>query len=348
MNPRILLVGNFLSGGGAAPSVSEALRDQLRAAGWPVIATSTRPGRLARVGEMAWTVWRERHRFDAANIEVYSGAAFAWAELIARLLRRLGKPFILTLHGGNLPAFARRHPARVRRLLASAAAVTAPSRYLLETMRGYRADLRLLPNPLDIRVYRFQPRERAAPRLIWLRAFHAIYNPQLAPRVVAALAPEFPALHLTMIGPDKGDGSASETRRLAGSLGVAAHIAFPGAIPKTDVPDWLERADIFLNTTNVDNTPVSVLEAMACGLCVVSSNAGGLPYLLDDGNDSLLVPPDDAAAMAEAIRRLLHDGDLAARLSQQARRKAETFDWTAILPQWESLLREVAGHTPVR
>jgi glycosyltransferase involved in cell wall biosynthesis len=103
----------------------------------------------------------------------------------------------------------------------------------------------------------------------------------------------------------------------------------------------MSRGDIFLNTTNVDNTPISVLEAMACGLCVVSTNVGGIPYLLEHEHDALLVPPDDPAAVATAVRRLLTEPDLAEQLSRNARQKAEKFDWSIILPQWEALLISV-------
>jgi glycosyltransferase involved in cell wall biosynthesis len=104
----------------------------------------------------------------------------------------------------------------------------------------------------------------------------------------------------------------------------------------------MNRGDIFLNTTNVDNTPISVIEAMACGLCVVSTNVGGLPYLLENEEDALLVAPGDPEAMATAVRRLLTDAELAERLSRNARRKAEQFDWSVILPRWQALLRLAA------
>ena len=114
-----------------------------------------------------------------------------------------------------------------------------------------------------------------------------------------------------------------------------------GGIPNTEVPRWLNRGEIFLNTTNVDNTPVSVIEAMACGLPIVSTNVGGLPYLLQDGEDALLVPPNDVEAMRAAVHRVLTEPGLAKRLSRNARRKAETFDWANILPMWRELLGKI-------
>lgn len=340
INPPTLLIGNFLSSSTGVRSVCEDMAAQLSAARWPIITASDKPGKLARVSEMLNTAWRRRNEYEVAHVEVYSGAAFIWAELVCQSLQLIGKPFVLTLHGGNLPSFGKRWPGRVQRLLTAAAAVTTPSPFLLGQMKHYRDDMRLLPNPINLPAYEFKQRNQVSPSLVWLRAFHEIYNPGLAPRALARLSDEFPDLHLTMIGPDKGDGSQQKTERMASELGVAARIKLPGAIAKRDVPTWLNRGDIFLNTTNIDNTPVSVIEAMACGLSVVSTNVGGIPYLLEHERDALLVPPDDPAAMAAAVRRILTDPELTATMSRNARRKAERFGWEAILPQWENLLRD--------
>src|SRR5207249_4816523 len=87
-----------------------------------------------------------------------------------------------------------------------------------------------------------------------------------------------------------------------------------------------------------DNAPVSVLEAMACGLPVVSTNVGGMPYLLEGGRTGLLTPPGNVEAMANAVIRLLREPELALRLARNARERAEEFDWAFVLPRWESLL----------
>ncbi|MGQ9525961.1 MAG: glycosyltransferase family 4 protein [Armatimonadota bacterium] len=338
-----VLIGNHLSGAGLTRNVCEELADRLEARGWHVIRTSTKRNRLARLADIVATVIRKRAEYAAAQVDVFSGPAFLWAEAACFALRRVHKPYVLTLHGGNLPCWSRRRPARVRRLLSGAKAVTTPSQYLLEHMRQYRGDLILLPNALDISAYQFRPRTATQPKLMWLRSFHEMYNPSLAAKVLALLVDEFPDVKLTMVGPDKGDGSLQKLCRTAEELGVGERIHTPGGIPKRDVPAWLNQGDVFLNTTNVDNTPVSVIEAMACGLCVVSTNVGGIPYLLEDGVDALLVPPDDAEAMAQAVRRVLTDPGLAERLSRSGRTKVEAFDWSAVLPRWETLLTEVAG-----
>jgi glycosyltransferase involved in cell wall biosynthesis len=342
--PGVLIVGNFQSTWDRNPGVCEELAARLVSSGWSVVTTSARLGRLARLLDMVRTTWGQRYRYDVAHVDVFSGPAFFWAEAVCWTLRLARKPYILTLRGGDLPTFARCWPKRVRYLLNSAAEVTTPSPYLVEHMHPFYANLRLLANPLDLSAYGFRQRDRPRPRLVWLRAFHATYNPLLAVQVMGLLALDFPDIHLTMIGPDKGDGSLRRLQQECAELGVSDSIALLGRIPKVKVPECINKGDIFLNTTNVDNTPISVLEAMACGLCVISTNVGGIPYLLEHEYDAILVPPNDPDAMAAAVRRVLTEPGLAKRLSINARQKAEQFDWSAFLPQWTALVHNPLLH----
>lgn len=340
--PPTLIVSNFLSRTLGNRAVCEDLAENLRRRGWPVLTTSARAVRVARVGEMVSTAIAARRRYQVAQVDVFSGAAFLWAEAACVALRLARRPFVLSLHGGNLPAFAGQYPNRVAKLLQSARAVTAPSPHLRDSLRPFRRDIALLPNALDLSAFRFRLRRRAKPRLMWLRAFHCKYNPGLAVRVLASLTDEFPDVTLTMIGPDRGDGSLGETRRLATQLGVEDRLTLPGAVSRPQLARQLANGDIFLNTTAYESFGVSVMEAAALGLCVVSTNVGALPSIWTDSRDALLVPPNDAAAMAGAVRRILVDPSLAAGLSRRGRQRAERCDRSLVMPRWETLLRSIA------
>ncbi len=123
-------------------------------------------------------------------------------------------------------------------------------------------------------------------------------------------------------------------------------IEFTGKVHKDAVPAVLDRADIFINTTTVDNLPTSVLEAFACGLCVVSTNVGGIPFLVKHGMDGFLVPPGDPDAMAAAVIRILKEPGLAGKLSTNGRRKAGEFDWGAVLPRWKGSFESLTETGP--
>lgn len=338
--PRLLFIGAYVPAPVANQGIGQVLAQRMAMGGWPTRIVSRHRSRYRRVVDILVTTWRTRSAFEIALVDVYSGAALRWAEAVCRLLGWMRKPYVLTLHGGDLPALARRSPRRLRRLLAGARAVVAPSTYLASSVRALRPDVRVHPNAIDLEAYPFRLRGRAAPRLVWVRAFHKVYNPTLALRVAARVARHDWTTSLTMVGPDK-DGSAGRIRTQAKALGLEQLVALPGGVAKHDVPRFLSAADIFLNTANVDNTPVSVIEAMACGLCVVSTAVGGIPHLLENEVDALLVPPNDAEAMAHAVHRILSEPGLASRLSANARHKAEHFGWKRVLPLWSDLIAGV-------
>jgi glycosyltransferase involved in cell wall biosynthesis len=343
--PRtVFLLGNYLSGKGFSRGFIEELADHLTAIGWDCIRASDIVWKPARLADMMQTSLRTMRRVSVVHIPIYSGAAFIWAAIGANLAMGAGTPLVVSLHGGNLPRFSKRWPKAVRQVLGIPTKVVAPSRYLQAAMRPVREDIELLPNPIDLDRYAYHERNPVTPRLIWLRAFHAIYNPTLAPRMLAVLRQRHPDVRLIMIGSDKGDGTRQATERLAHELGVANHIEFQNVIPKVEVPLWLQKGDIFINTADIDNTPVSVLEAMACGLSVVTTNVGGIPDLLADGRDALLVPRDDPSAMAAAVSRVLEAPDLARYLARAARAKVDQMDWKSAVWRWDKLLLDAASH----
>jgi len=340
----LLLVGNHFRSVKTNRNVWHELPSHLIDIGWSVIRTSKHTSRLLRLFDMLITILFERKHYQIAEVDVFSGPSFLWAELSAFLITKLNKPLILTLHGGNLPEFAKRNPNRVKRVLALANVVVAPSAYLQKQLHRYRVDIQVIPNPVNISDYTFRLRTNPVPNLVWVRAFHEIYNPSLAPKMLHVLLKNWPKSHLTMVGPDKGDGSLQRMLALAVSLGVRDHITITGGVPSDEIPKFLQWGDLFINTTNFDNTPVSMIEAMASGLCIVSTNVGGISYLVEDGKEALLVPPNNQSAMAKSVERLLYDHCLSESLSLNARFKAENFDWSEIIIQWNNLLLELIEH----
>lgn len=336
MPPPILFVGNFLSTTRKHRHYCEDLTDRLELRGWNVLRTSAQPGRVRRLADMMKVTLAARNDYRLAHLDVFSGPAFLWCEAVAVELIALRKPFVLTLRGGRLPEFAKRWPGRVRRLFERAARVIAPSSYLRDALGPLAREIEIVPNAIDLEAY---PRRQPQPlrRLIWVRAFHSTYNPVLAVEVLARVRERQPSLELTMVGADTGDGTLQATQARVRELQLDHIVKIVPGVPKQDVPTYLLTGDVFLNTANIDNTPVSVIEAMAAGACVVSTNVGGVPHLLRDGADSLLVPPADPAAMASAIVRLIDDDALAKRLSQHARSRAESFDWKPVLRMWEQI-----------
>jgi glycosyltransferase involved in cell wall biosynthesis len=333
----VLLVGNFLSASKGTRFYCEELADRLERTGMPVFRTSTRLGRLARLADMLATCWRMRRCYDVAYVDVYSGASFFWADIISRLLRFLGKPYVVVLRGGRLSEFAESHRARMRSFLQRATEVATPSLYLQQAFQTLRSSIRYIPNAIDVDKYPFRLRTRPAPHLCWLRAFDDTYDPLMAIETIELLRNPVPEARLSMVGPTRDPELFDTTRRAIAEKGLASAVKIVGSVPKAEVPMTLAQHDIFLNTTRYESFGVAVLEAAACGLPVVSTSVGEIPYLWQDGENVLLVEQGDSAAMARAVLRLLTEEGLAEKISRAGRSNAETFGWDKILVQWLDL-----------
>lgn len=338
--PTIAFIGNFLSTSRGGRSVCEDLSDKLEEIGYPVVRSSSKLNRIARLVDMIWTT--STAHYSAAIVDVYSGRSFFWAEIASAILRWRKKPFALTLHGGALAEFAAKWPGRVRRLLHCATTVTSPSFFLKEMLQGFREDIFQLPNAIELNKYTFRERTIAEPKLCWLRAMHRIYDPFLTIETVRLLVEEFPSLHLSMYGPDLHDGSSMRVLESIHRYNLKENITWYGTLPNNDVPAVLNKSDIFLNTTTFESFGIAMMEAAASGLCIATTNVGELPHLWTDGENSLLVPPRDPMKMAEAVRRILCNPPLARQLSLGARRRAQNFDWSTILPQWEKICLDLS------
>jgi len=286
---------------------------------------------------MLYAVLRYGRQEQPVIIDVYSTLNFWYAVLSAALCRIRGFRYFCVLHGGNLPRRLKQNPFLCRLLFGGAEKLIAPSRYLQVAFQEAGYDAVVIPNGIPLENYPFQLRKKLRPRLLWVRAFDAIYNPQMAIRVLHQLAKSFPDAELCMIGPDK-DGSREVCRNLARELGVENKVRFTGQLPKKE---WIALSvdyDLFINTTNVDNTPVSVVEAMALGIPVVCTDAGGLPYLLKNGETGMLVPVGDEKEMFERVKDLLRDEALAVKLSVKGRQQAERFAMDVVVKAWQTLL----------
>ena len=168
-----------------------------------------------------------------------------------------------------------------------------------------------------------------------MRSFSNIYNPKLAVSILKALKDKGLEASLTMVGPDN-DGSLSDTKAFAKSLNV--EVDFTGKLSKKE---WIDRSkyyNIFINTTNFDNMPVSVIEAMALGLPVISTNVGGLPFLIENNEDGLLVPPNNTDVFVSEILSLAKNEQRILDLTYQAIKKVEQFSWQVIKEKWNSIL----------
>jgi len=333
---KLLYIGNRLKHHKVTITSVDTLGMFLKKEGFEVRIASGIKNKLLRLFDMCLAVFKYKKQTDLVLIDTYSTTNFYYALAVAWCCKRVNKPYIPILRGGNLPNRLGIDKKKSDFLFNGAKINVSPSHYLKEVFlqSGYK-NVVCIPNSIEIKNYKFIQRP-VKPHLLWVRSFAQIYNPLLALQVFEKLRQEFPDATLCMVGPEK-DGSLANCKKYAADHHLP--VEFTGKLSKQEWIEHSKKFAIFINTTNFDNTPVSVIEAMALGLPVVSTNVGGIPYLLDDGTDALLVEPNSVDAFLNKINNLLNNPIMATTLSKNARKKAESFDWEKVKHQWFDILK---------
>lgn len=334
----ILYIGNKLSRFGKNPTSVETL-GPLLGKYYTVKTISDKKNKVLRMLHIVYTLLTKKRSIEVVLIDTYSTSAFYFAVVSARICFYFSIPYILILRGGNLAnRLHANHQGQAKKIFSNAFKLVAPSPFLYDLFKAYGfTNLIYIPNNLVISNYQFKERKTVAGKLLWVRAFQGIYNPTMAIAVYKQLKEQFPLAELCMVGPDK-DGSLTVCREYTKNLGLENQVIFKGKLSKEEWHALAEQYDVFLNTTTVDNTPISVMEAMALGLPVVSTNVGGIPFLLTNDYNALLVDNNDTDGMIMQIKRLLNDVVLVNTITVNAKSTVEKYDWERIKEDWFSLL----------
>jgi glycosyltransferase involved in cell wall biosynthesis len=282
---------------------------------------------LARVG-----------RFDVIHIFSASYFSFILAPTPAILVAKLyGKRTVLNYHSGEAADHLARWPSAVR-TLRLVDEIAVPSDYLVEVFARFGLRARAIFNLIETERFQFHARRPLRPVFLTNRNFEPHYNVGCVLRAFALIQKHAPDARLLVAG----DGSQrAELEQLARALDLR-HTEFLGRVPPAQIPELYAAADIYLNGSEIDNQPLSLLESFASGLPVVTTDAGGIPYIVTHEQTGLLVKCGDYEALAASAIRLLTDDALAARLAQTARAECDRYSWAAVREQWLELYHDLA------
>ena len=333
---RIIYIDNFLAHHGYAPTTGYALVPLLQKEGFEVIPASNKRNQMLRVLHMLFTI--AKHRKNAVVlIATYSTSAFYFAYSCGWLSQLLRTPYVPCLHGGNLPERINISPRLAKQYFGRSKMNIAVSGYLQQALlvKGWRC--LVIPNAIPTSKYPFKLRTEAKPALLWVRSFHKVYNPQMAIQVLYELRKIYKDAALTMVGPDKDD-SLADCKKLVTTLKLQDQVIFTGRLSQKEWAQIASVHDIFINTTTADNLPVSVIEAMALGMVVISTNVGGVPFLINDGSNGLLVEVNNVKGMVSKIVNVCSDKLLTQGLSENAFNSSKEYDEAVVVKQWRILL----------
>jgi glycosyltransferase involved in cell wall biosynthesis len=305
-----------------------------------VFHTISDAGRLKQLFTAFLLFIKYRRECRLVHIACYSTLSFYKSIYLVTLARLFGISYYNVIHGGSFPERLKKSPRLCRYLFGKAVINISPSRYLQYYFKKQGYDVKCIPNFISIENYPYLQRAHLKPRILWVRSFHEIYNTPMAARVFKRLLQKYPDAHLCMVGKDL-DGSKAKFEKLCKLLGIQEKVTITGFMRR---PDWVKLSvdyDIFISTTTIDNTPMSVIEALALGFPVVTTNVGGIPFLLKNEEDAMLVESDNDEQMFLAIDRLLNDPELVKKITANGRKKAESFDWLEVKKDWDEVVYEI-------
>lgn len=261
------------------------------------------------------------------------------AIFVAKLL---GRPVILNYRDGRAPDHI--SAAWVRWVIRRADALVFPSGFLKDVFARFGLPGEVVSNVVDTDRFRFRRRDPVRPVFISSRLLEKLYAVENTLRAFAMVRAEMPDARLIVIG---GGDQESMLRQLVHDEGIEG-VEFHGAVPHGDVATWFDRADVFVNSSREDNMPHSIIEAFSAGLPVVTTNAGGIPYIVEHGRNGLMVDPDRPEALAGAMLAAVREDGLAQQLITEGQRDCrERYAWTAARESWLRVYSRLAG-VPVR
>ena len=326
MKKRVLFVANYKHGvGGISGQVDVLLAKLPLEDGIEAEVFSTK-GSMAKRILLFFALLLKAGNYDVLHIHGCSYLGFlpiVYGIVAGKLWR---KWIIVTYHGGEAEDFFSKHPKWVRFWLMKADERVVLSGFLESIFKAYSMTAHVIPNVVETRKDLFVEKTELHPRFISVRHLKGLYNIPCLLRAFGRVQKEIPESELTLLG-------EGEQRNMLENMAREMRldkVNFVGQVPNEEIWNYLKTNDIILSSPWADNMPVSLLEAFSAGLLVISSNVGGVPYLVDNGSTGLLFESDDDQGMASQMLWALSHQKESLEMIANARKKVEEFSWDNI------------------
>jgi glycosyltransferase involved in cell wall biosynthesis len=277
---------------------------------------------------------------DVIHVFTASHSSFllvSWPAIVAGKL--FGKKIILNYHGGRARDHLERSPLASRRTISFADLLVVPSQYLVEIFADFGLRARAVPNFIESECFQFRERRPLRPVFLSTRHLEPHYNVACILRAFSVIQARIPSARLIIAG----QGSQREELALLARTLNLHNVEFIGQQNHEEMRRLYGLADILLNSSEIDNQPLSIIEAFASGMPVIATRTGGVPYLIKDKETGLLVEKGDHLAMARAAMELLEDDELALGIARNALRESRGFNWSRVRGKWLDIYGGLMG-----
>ena len=286
---------------------------------------------------------------SADVVHIMANSGWSWHLFAAPAIwiaSRLNKPIILNYRGGYARDFFNKSWSRVAKSLAKVQTVVVPSAFLQQVFSDFGQSAQVIPNVLNEQLFCPQDHmlEAEAPHIIVTRNLEAIYDVASAINIFARVKVQYPQARCSIAGTGP---ELLALKQQVETLNLADSVTFTGRLSPVEMAKLYQQADIMLNTSTVDNTPNSIIEALACGTPVVSTDVGGIAKLVRHQYDALLAPQGEIDTLANAVLSLLAQRQLREQLIGHGLTTVEKFQWRNVWLSLQTCYRDAIKNTPI-
>jgi glycosyltransferase involved in cell wall biosynthesis len=270
-------------------------------------------------------------KFDIVQVFSSATSGYILASIPPLVVSKIfRKRVILNYHSGELEDHIVNWKRTAFPTMKKFDSIVVPSQFLVDVFAKYGLKATAIYNFIESDKFKFRERETLQPIFLSNRNFEVHYNVSCVIRAFSLIQQRYPKAHLTIAG----FGTEESTlKKLVSGLNLK-NVEFVGKVSNEEMPKLYDNADIYLNSSIVDNMPLSIIEAFSAGTAVVSSKTGGIPYILEDGKTGLLVEMNDCEKLAERAMFLLENQDFAKKMIANARQEVVKYSWENVQDQW--------------
>jgi glycosyltransferase involved in cell wall biosynthesis len=274
------------------------------------------------------TLWRRVRKAEVVHVLAASWVYFFSVVCPSVVYGRInGKRVVLNYRGGDASQFFRWYGWLVKPIFRLAGVVTTPSRFLAESIgERFGVTVSVVPNILDSSNFRYRLRTTIQPKILITRHLEKLYGVEVAIQAFRSVQSHYPDASLWIAG----TGSQEEYLRKLVAGWKLRNVSFLGHVEHPELGAVCDKCDILLNASFIDNFPGSLLEASGTGLVVISTAAGGIPFMFQHEKTALLVEPGDWNGLAQAVESVLQSPSLGMSLTREAATLARRWHWTEV------------------
>lgn len=293
---------------------------------------------ILKAVDLILTLSRNAKWANVVLIDLFSTRSFYLSLLLCANCKLFHLSYFLVLRGGALPSRYRSNPRLCKWMFDNSSKIIAPSNYLLSYFSSFGFELTYIPNIINESLYDYKLRQPIKPSILYLRGFGKVYNPLMLVKAVNRLK-DIEDLNVLMLGGEHEHhyGAVMDEIKLNNLEGIIS------VKQKMTREEWIRISSEYsfmVSCPDVDNTPTSLIEGMALGMCVITTKVGGVPYLVNS-EEVFFVEKNNHEELATTLEHLLSDSWEYERKVQQARSKAEGFSWAMVKPQWQKIFDDI-------